>query len=221
MSITLSIRIANNDFTMKIKLLLLVLAIFFSTTAQAQLFRWIDDQGVVHYSDRIPQQDAKRQHKVLGNNAQTVEVVSAQKTQEELAAEHRLLLEQQEQERLAKEQRMKDATLLRTFGSVADIDRILNDRISSIQNNINLIQTKIGKIIVKLKESEKKRAGFVEREQLVPVQLAENIREYRGQISKLQDKVGETRQMQEDITARFSEDKKRFIFLKEKQIATN
>ncbi len=210
---------------MKIKtqllFLTLILLTIMGTSAQAQLFRWVDGQGVVHYSDRLPQKDAKRKYEKLGSDARTVEVVRAEKTQAELDAEYQQQLMQKELDRLARDQQIKDATLLRTFGSTADIDRVLENRISSIQNTISLMQSKIGKVIVKLKQSEKKRAAYVEREELVPLQLLDNIREYRQQIKNWQNKIGDTRKMQEDITEKFTADKRRFIQLKEKQIAIN
>ena len=206
---------------MKIKTQLLfltiMLMIMISTSAQAQLFRWVDDQGVVHFSDRLPQKDSKRNYEKLGSDARTVEVVRAEKTQAELDSDYRQQQMQKELDRIAVEQRTKDATLLRTFGSTTDIDRILNSRVASIQNTINLMQSKIGKVMVKLKQSEKKRAGYVEREELVPLQLTENIREYRQQISSFQDKISDTRRMQDEIAEKFAADKQRFIQLKEKQ----
>ena len=52
-------------------------------------YRWIDEQGVVHYGDSIPPQYAQKERTVLNNHGVEVRKLDAQKTPEQLAAEAR------------------------------------------------------------------------------------------------------------------------------------
>src|ERR1700679_1040731 len=84
---------------------------------QITTYKWVDEQGVVHYGDSIPPQYAEKGHKLL--NGQGVEIghTEAQKTPEQLAAEA------QEHDAVVKQQQ-HDNFLLTTYTSVQDIESL-------------------------------------------------------------------------------------------------
>jgi Domain of unknown function (DUF4124) len=97
-----------------------------TTTPSATTYKWVDEQGVVHYGDSIPPQYAEKEHKLL--NSQGVEVgrTEAQKTPEELAAEaraHEVVVKQQQ----------RDSFLLTTYTSVKDIESLRDVRLDQLQ----------------------------------------------------------------------------------------
>ena len=196
-------------------LMFLILTAVVGTSVQAELYRWVDASGRVHYSDRVPPEYAKRGHETLNKNARRIETVRPEKTAEELEQERLETLRKQELEKIVQAERARDATLLKTFGSIADIDRIMNDRLELLQSKINLIQGKIGKVVVKLKQSEKKKSTYVEQEKLAPRQLIDNIDKYRTQIDEWQEKIREYKQAQDDTYERFTSDRLRLIELHE------
>jgi hypothetical protein len=89
-------------------------------------YRWVDEQGVVHYGDNIPPQYASQDRAVL--NSQGVEVghLDAQKTPEEevLAAHAREVLMKQKQH---------DAFLVSTYTSVKDIEALRDVRLDQLK----------------------------------------------------------------------------------------
>ncbi|HYL70792.1 MAG TPA: DUF4124 domain-containing protein [Candidatus Dormibacteraeota bacterium] len=89
-------------------------------------YRWVDEQGVVHYGDHIPPQYASQERHVL--NGQGVEVgrLDAQKTPEQLSKEAR--------ERAAQiRQRQHDAFLVNTYTSVKDIEALRDVRLEQMR----------------------------------------------------------------------------------------
>ena len=58
-----------------------------SSDRKSTAYRWVDEQGVVHYGDSIPPQYAEKEHAVLNNQGVEVGHSDAQKTPEQLAAE--------------------------------------------------------------------------------------------------------------------------------------
>jgi Domain of unknown function (DUF4124) len=88
-------------------------------------YRWVDEQGVVHYGDRIPPQYAQKERTVL--NAQGVEVrrLDAQKTPEQMAADDRI------QQGVAR-QKQHDGFLLATYTSVKDIEALRDVRLDQL-----------------------------------------------------------------------------------------
>src|ERR1700744_1464926 len=93
---------------------------------QITTYKWVDEQGVVHYGDSIPPQYAEKEHKLL--NGQGVEIghTDAQKTPEQLA------IEAQEHDTIVKQQQ-HDNFLLTTYTSVKDIESLRDVRLDQLQ----------------------------------------------------------------------------------------
>ena len=89
-------------------------------------YRWTDEQGVVHYGDRIPPQYAEKERTIL--NSQGVEVghLDAQKTPEQLAAESQVRGE-------ALKKKQHDSFLIATYTSVKDIEALRDVRLDQLQ----------------------------------------------------------------------------------------
>ncbi len=89
-------------------------------------YRWVDEQGVVHYGDNIPPQYANQDRTIL--NAQGIEVghLDAPKTPEEQAAAARA------REALMK-QKQHDAFLVSTYTSVKDIEALRDARLDQLK----------------------------------------------------------------------------------------
>ncbi len=89
-------------------------------------YRWVDEQGVVHYGDSIPPQYASQDRAIL--NAQGVEVrhLDAQKTPEEEAAATRA------RDALMK-QKQHDAFLVSTYTSAKDIEALRDVRLDELK----------------------------------------------------------------------------------------
>ena len=60
------------------------------TSAQAGFYRWVDDDGTIHYSDSLPPQESQRKQDILNEHGRTVKSISAPKTLGELEEEERL-----------------------------------------------------------------------------------------------------------------------------------
>jgi Domain of unknown function (DUF4124) len=93
---------------------------------KAIAYRWTDEQGVVHYGDRIPPQYAQRERAVLNSQGVEVRKLDAQRTPEQAAAEAVAT-----QKALREKQR--DAFLTSTYGSVKDIEVVRDIRLDQVQ----------------------------------------------------------------------------------------
>src|SRR5215468_3792805 len=88
-------------------------------------YRWIDENGVVHYGDRLPPQYAKRESAILNKQGVEVGRTEAQKTPEQLA-------EEQRHTDVALRQKQHDVFLLTTYTSVKDIEALRDERLVQI-----------------------------------------------------------------------------------------
>jgi hypothetical protein len=91
----------------------------------AVTYRWVDEKGEVHYGDRVPPQYVQKESAILNSQGVQVGRLEAQKTPEQLAEDAR---RQQE----ALRQKQHDSFLVTTYSSVADIERLRDERLDTI-----------------------------------------------------------------------------------------
>jgi hypothetical protein len=97
-----------------------------ASAAGGTTYKWVDDQGVVHYGDSIPPQYAQKESTVLNKEGVQVGHKEATKTAAELAAEA-AVAEQ------AARQKQRDSFLLATYTSVKDIEQLRDERLLQIK----------------------------------------------------------------------------------------
>jgi hypothetical protein len=89
-------------------------------------YRWVDEQGVVHYGDSIPPQYAEKAHELLNKQGIQVGHEDAQKTPEQLTEEARGQAE-------AFKRKQHDSFLVTTYTSVKDIEALRDTRLDQLQ----------------------------------------------------------------------------------------
>src|SRR3984957_12931132 len=91
------------------------------------VYKWVDEQGVTHYGDRIPPEYAAQEQHVINSQGVEINKLKAQKTPEQLAAE--------DQKRLDAEQsKSRDRNLLSTYASVQEIERLRDQRVALVSD---------------------------------------------------------------------------------------
>jgi hypothetical protein len=90
-------------------------------------YKWVDDQGVVHYGDSIPPQYAQKESTVLNKEGVVVGHKDATKSAAELAAA-------QATAETAARQKQRDSFLLATYTSVKDIEQLRDERLLQIKS---------------------------------------------------------------------------------------
>ena len=107
---------------MRIIISSVILCVLLPLSAAAQQqergkFKWVDDEGVIHYGDRIPPEFADKPKERLNDQGVAIEHLEGKKTEEQLAAEERA----RELELQNELQRRADQALLNTYISVEEI----------------------------------------------------------------------------------------------------
>jgi hypothetical protein len=93
---------------------------------KAVAYRWVDEQGVVHYGDSIPPQYAEKEHQLINQQGLEVGHSDAQKTAEQLAEEERERTD-------ALKRQQHDNFLIATYTSVKDIETLRDQRLDQLQ----------------------------------------------------------------------------------------
>ncbi|MCP1673118.1 hypothetical protein J2T57_000210 [Natronocella acetinitrilica] len=116
-------------------------------SAEAQLYRWVDDDGNVHYTDRLPPERARDGRRVYSPSGIAQEDIDAAPTEEQrqaLIEERRRQEEQAAAERQAREEQAAfDRFLLRTYSSSDHILRVQESRLETLDRSRTLIETRL------------------------------------------------------------------------------
>lgn len=192
----------------------LLLGLSLSAMAQTQsskTYRWVDDDGVVHFGDSVPAKYSEKDKDVLNKQGVAVDFVKGKITEEELA-------EIERRKELAAAQAIVDRenrVLLATYQSEEEITMHRDRRLELIEAQAqvtNLYLTNLKARMLKLDAEAKNFRPFSDDPDAPPVPLAlsEDREETRARIQRY-DKLRQNNLDQANaIRTRFDGDLKRF-----------
>ena len=180
-----------------------------------RLFRWVDENGVVHYGDSVPPEYADVEKQVLNHLGVTIAVVRGKKTAEEIAEENRIA-EVRRQENL---QRRQDQALLATYLSVDEIIMHRDRRVELFQAQSRVTELYLRNMMRRmatLREEASKFRPYSEdpEAQMIDPELAEDILVTKATIKRHQANLARFREDEQSIIERFDGDINRFRSLK-------
>ncbi len=179
--------------------------------AQTRLYRWVDANGKVHYTDKVPTEAAGRATEELNRQGTVL-----RKTEAAMTAEQREQLDRErkkhiEDELAAKEERRKNMALLNTYSSERDIEEARGRALRANEEAAKDAERKIAEAL-KRQEKLKGEAEFYLKKPM-PKQLKQDMQvnelELRTQLALQEAKKKEVAV----INARYDEDKRRYIEL--------
>lgn len=128
-------------------LLALILFAFSKQASAGALYKWVDENGQIRYSDRLPPNQVKKKHQQLNSQGVILSTKEAAKSDEELAAAaeaKRKLEEEQAAEAKIREAQFKlDQVLLLTFSTEEELTLTRDDRLEVLESVIQLINKSI------------------------------------------------------------------------------
>lgn len=185
---------------------LLLLAVAGPGIACADLYRYIDDNGVTVLDSRVPPHFISRGYEVLDSQGRVKLVVPAAPTPAEREAK-RLALEAQQAQHTA------DANLLRLYSNVADLERAQTRQMQQLENQITASRTSIEDLQTE-REDLQARAAQAERagREIDPDLLAE-LGAVDAETARLQRLISRKRQEIAETNSDFEQQRERLEFL--------
>lgn len=183
------------------------------------LYKWVDDDGKIRYSDRLPPNQSQKGHQQLSPQGVVLSTKSPAKTTEEIAIEaeaKRNLEEQQREEARIKSIRdRQDRVLLLSFGSEKEIEHARDNRMEVIDSVIRLIQSSIDTTQGQLdKLQTKAENNYTSKGKNVPGGLAQKIEHFERKVENRSAQVEGKKLEQEKIREKYELDLERFRLLK-------
>lgn len=179
------------------------------TESTGRIVKWKDEKGVTHYGDKIPPQYSNRENSLMNKQGITVQ-------QNKIATPQDNTLEQAQVE-----QDKRDKALLGTFSNAEEID-LTRDRnlepdlmvIKSMQQDRSISQKKHDKIKAQM-------LGYTKAKKPIPENLQTDLDASKAELAKIDQKISTRQQAIDAIKLRFDEDKKRYLYLREKNAQGN
>lgn len=106
--------------------------------AKKKLYKWVDENGNVTYSDQVPPDQISKQHEELNKDGVVLEKIGNARTKEEILAERKRLRLEQEAVKLAEEDERNRQNILKAYTDENEIIRLKDERISALERNIEL-----------------------------------------------------------------------------------
>jgi len=195
----------------------LLLLVPLATLAQqrANVYKWVDENGIVHYGDSIPARYAELPKEVLNDHGVTVKNLEGKKTPEQIEAE-RL-----EQKRVAaiELQRRADQALLATYLSVDEILMHRDRRVELFQAQSRVTELYLRNLERRMQKLRNEASHFQPYSMdtdapMIPAELAEDIRLTKDIVARHERNLQKFQTDEQQIIARFDGDISRFKILK-------
>ena len=186
-----------------------------SGDSSGQVYRWVDDQGVVHFGDQVPAEYAPIDRQVLNQYGIAVRTEQGLLTEEELEAERQAAAEKKAAMAAAR----RDEVLLSTYLSVEEIEALRNRRIELIDGQISVTSNYLQSLRDRLRQLQAEANGFKpysKDPEAAPIdeKLAEELADTADSIALYEKTLQDTRTRQGRVVMAFDADIARFKELK-------
>ncbi len=180
------------------------------TTTTDHAYRWVDEEGVTHYSDQVPPEQAKQRRSKLDSQGREVAVIEAPKTAEQLRREHQLRQLRAQQDKILAEQRDRDLSLLRTYRSEQEMYRTLQSKLDTLDANVKISEANRQRQQDILRGQEQRAAEMERQGHAVSQNLRDLIAATRRQMGDFAEKIARLETDKREITERFAKDIARY-----------
>ena len=184
-----------------------------SAAVAERTFKWVDNEGQVHYGNRVPPEYAKAERKVINEQGRIVKVYEAAKSPEEKAAAQKAADLEARKKVHNEKQAIHDRSLLATYASEQDMQLARDGRVASVEALLQLTNSRIESMKQRLLGLTEEAATYERSGKKLPHTLESQIKNLRAQITKNDAFVKEKEQELDDINRQFDNDISRFIEL--------
>jgi len=182
--------------------------------AHAKLYKWMDDNGRVYYTDTPPPQSSRHAVTEMGKTGQamkrteSVEERRARELEERRNAETRKLVE---------EQARKDRALLGTYTKESEIDLARDRALEHHKLAIKGAQTRLNQVTAKAREVLDKVQTIQSRDRPIPPFLQNQMNATQKEAEDLKKIIRVNQDALVSVRARYDADKARYVELTKKK----
>ncbi len=189
-----------------------------SSTAYSGLYRWVDESGEVHFSDKVPASATKKGHAELDSRGVTRKVVNPEEIKKAREEKALLLASKIEQQRLEQIQhkehekiKRRDNYLLTTYEDENDLIHYFENKINLIIGNSKILKAQRNKLTKKVVKLEKKKSVSTHKATVNSLQT--KIIDINATIKQYEKALQDNEKEMAKLTKNYRADLQRFIEL--------
>ncbi len=180
-----------------------------SQPSHAEIYKWRDANGVLHYGNTLPAQDSGAAITTLDNHGMVIKQTAAAPTAKERAAQAAQAAAEAKQNAAKIEQQRQDTSLINTYTSPAEIDLARNHNLELTQLVITGIQSRLDLLLETRARLVKQTGGEAPMKGSLSTEYTTN----EQHIQQLQMQLEQKQQELADINKKYDQEKARFIEL--------
>lgn len=194
---------------------LVLLALVSGPAAAQKVYKWVDENGQVHYGDKVPPEYANQDREVLNKQGLAVGREEGAETAEEARARQ----EREKQAKAAEEQAQRDRMLLATYQNVDEIEMLRARRLDQIDAQLTIQEQSLANLKARHAEQVKRASRYQPANQdpkapPMPEGMAEDIARAESDIRTQQLNLDKRRKERTALNQQFDADVVRFKELK-------
>jgi len=186
-----------------------------TATGAGGMFKWTDDQGVVHYTDRIPPESVSKGATVLDKQGRSVKTIDPAPTAEQRKAIEAEAERQRDVAKANAEQARRDRALTQSFSSEAEIDVARARAVSTMEGQLTTISAYIADMTRRKQELEKRKAGYGAKP--VPASLDTELSSVTEELARQNALLAQKKEALAAVGKKYDADKKRWQEIKIEQ----
>jgi hypothetical protein len=187
-----------------------LLALCAAFVTEAGTYRYVDEDGTVHYTDVIPPTEIGRGHTEISESGMRMKTVPPAKTMSEVIEEQELARLRDQQERLIEQQRASDRVLLHSFRSEDDLLMARDGKLAAIDVIIQLSRNSIRRHQERLAALQTEAANLERAGKTVPARLKDSIAKTDHSIQDTLTVIAEREAQKRELSRSFELDLQRF-----------
>jgi hypothetical protein len=191
-------------------LLLGTVLVAISFNARAALYKWTDERGITHYSDKLPVEAVNRASTEL--NREGITVRKTEPVKPVSRATPKVEEDEQQRVRLAERERLlaerRDRALLESYASEAEIDLAKSRAIATIDGQAQSAEAFIAQMQKRRAELEAKKVTYAPRP--VPGSIEREIETIESEVAHQNEFIVTKRKEAASVATRYDADKQRF-----------
>ncbi len=188
-----------------------------SFSVQAKMYKWVDENGQMHFGDRIPPQYIVKEHDELNKQGVVIKHKDAAKTPKQKAEARRIESERKKAALVEKKKKQRDRVLLDTYTTERDLIVARDSRLDAVDSQIQLAVSIIKDSNNKIETMETQMTQIKASNRQVPTGLYNRIENEKQQVSVQSEVMDNHKKRRDEIAIQFKDYVERFKVLKFEQ----
>jgi Domain of unknown function (DUF4124) len=173
----------------------------------SKIVKWVDSNGVTHYGDKLPPQEAGRNNVEMSSKGTVVK--------KNIKVDQKTEIIDQERAKLKADQERSDKILLASYTNANEIDLARDRSLDLDKSALTSFATQKENLTARIKRNNAVIDGFKTRKKPLPDNLDKEFKDAIAQSNRIDQQIIERKLAMETTRKNYANDKARFVILKQ------